>query len=585
MEYFKNVWKILSAEQRRKSLILFFLILVSTLLEVLGIGLIVPVILFFVEDNIVIKYPYLNFIVSYFFEEPDKIDYMKFGLILLIFVYLVKNFFLVFFAYYESRFTHGVQASISNKIFNYYLFEDLSFHNKTNSSLLINNLTKEIQMFTNSLIHLIILITEIFVFFGISFLLLYYQPKGFLIISAISFSVIWSYNFFTSKKLLNLGEKRLFTAGLIIQKIQQGLGGLREIKIYNRELGFLNLFRKSTKDLYHILWVSDLIRKIPRFLLEFIAVFSLAVVVLILINLGIGKSEIITILGLFGLAAARILPSLNRIFNAFQRIQFGYAATELVRNELEKSESRIKKNTYIKEKTVNENSSSKIKLNFNNSIKVKNLTFSYSENKTKIFEKVNFEIKKGHVVGIKGSSGSGKSTLVDIILGLLQPSDGKVLVDDKDILENLNLWQQKASYVPQDVFLTDDKLSRNIALGIEDEKIDKKKLEYALYASELDKFVSSLPQGIETIVGERGSRLSGGQRQRIGLARALYHNPELLVLDETTNSLDKETEEKIMKTIFKIKKNRTIIIISHDERLLKNCDLIYSIQNKNIYEN
>jgi len=188
------------------------------------------------------------------------------------------------------------------------------------------------------------------------------------------------------------------------------------------------------------------------------------------------------------------------------------------------------------------------------------------------------------LIGIKGPSGSGKSTLADILLGLLSSTEGKVLVDNRDIFENLLSWQKKASYVPQSIFLTDDKLSRNIALGIEDEKIDKKKLEEAVLAVELDGFVNSLPSGLDTIVGERGSRLSGGQKQRIGLARALYNNPRLLVLDETTNSLDKETEKKIIETILKIKDDKTIIFISHDKEVLKNCDLVYTINNKKVYK-
>ena len=169
---------------KKRSLILFFLILVSTFLEVLGIGLIVPVILFFIEDDIVTKYPFLNSIVGYFFYEPSKIDYIKFGLISLLFIYFLKNSFLTFFAYYESRFAHKIEEQISNRLFKYYIFEDIEFHNKTNSSFLINNLTREVQIFTNSLTHLIVLITEIFVFSGIAILLLYYEPKGFLIVSS-----------------------------------------------------------------------------------------------------------------------------------------------------------------------------------------------------------------------------------------------------------------------------------------------------------------------------------------------------------------------------------------------------------------
>ncbi len=584
MSYFNNVWKSLPSELKKKSTILFILILISTCLEVLGIGLIVPVVLFFIEDDLVLKYPFLHSVVSYFFFEPNKIDYIKFGLIILLGVYFIKNSFLTFFAYYESKFVNEVRSSISNKLFKYYLCEELAFHNKMNSAHLINNLTKEILIFSNAFMQMIIFITEIFVFSGIAILLLYYQPKGFLIVAIISFVVIWTYNFFTSQKLDDLGKRRQVNDSLIVQKIQQGLGGLREIKIYNRELGFFSSFKKSILNVYNIAWLSDFIHKIPRLLLEFASVLSLAAIVLLFINFSFETNDIIVILGLFALAAARMLPSLSRIYNAFQQIKFGNAATQLISNELVKFDKKNQLNKISKIDISNTQSTLKTKSDFNLSIKVENLSFSYYNNETKIFDKINFEIKKGQLIGIKGPSGSGKSTLADILLGLLSSTEGKVLVDNRDIFENLLSWQKKASYVPQSIFLTDDKLSRNIALGIEDEKIDKKKLEEAVLAVELDGFVNSLPSGLDTIVGERGSRLSGGQKQRIGLARALYNNPRLLVLDETTNSLDKETEKKIIETILKIKDDKTIIFISHDKEVLKNCDLVYTINNKKVYK-
>ena len=584
MSYFNNVWKSLPSELKKKSTILFILILISTCLEVLGIGLIVPVVLFFIEDDLVLKYPFLHSVVSYFFFEPNKIDYIKFGLIILLGVYFIKNSFLTFFAYYESKFVNEVKSSISNKLFKYYLCEELAFHNKMNSAHLINNLTKEIPIFSNAFMHMIIFITEIFVFSGIAILLLYYQPKGFLIVAIISFVVIWTYNFFTSQKLDDLGKRRQVNDSLIVQKIQQGLVGLREIKIYNRELGFFSSFKKSILNVYNIAWLSDFIHKIPRLLLEFASVLSLAAIVLLFINFSFETNDIIVILGLFALAAARMLPSLSRIYNAFQKIKFGKAATQLISNELVKFDKKNQLNKISKIDISNTQSTLKTKSDFNLSIKVENLSFSYYNNETKIFDKINFEIKKGQLIGIKGPSGSGKSTLADILLGLLSSTEGKVLVDNRDIFENLLSWQKKASYVPQSIFLTDDKLSRNIALGIEDEKIDKKKLEEAVLAVELDGFVNSLPSGLDTIVGERGSRLSGGQKQRIGLARALYNNPRLLVLDETTNSLDKETEKKIIETILKIKDDKTIIFISHDKEVLKNCDLVYTINNKKVYK-
>tara|TARA_B100000029_G_scaffold516651_1_gene632264 strand:+ start:1025 stop:2797 length:1773 start_codon:yes stop_codon:yes gene_type:complete len=581
MNYFKKVWCVLSQNFKRKSIVLLFLILITTLLEVLGIGLIVPVILFLIDDDIFSKYPFLLTIVSYFYYQPEKTELVKFGLLCLISVYFIKNFFIAFFSYYESKFAWGVKADVSKRLFNYYINEELSFHNKKNSAFLINNITKETAIFFHVVMHSIILISEIFIFTGIALLLIYYQTSVFLIISITSIVFIGIYNLFTADKLASLGKERQKQDGLIIQKIQQGLGGIRELKIYNRQTGFLNMFQKSNQELYTVSWLQQLIQKLPRLLLEFVIVLAMVIAIFMFLKINLAINDVIVTLGLFALAAARILPSLNRIYKAIQTIKFGLPSVNLLNAEL----SKVKKDKSITNELENDNKEIKPsikKLNFNTSIKAKDISFKYPNSEKKIFDKVNFDITKGKLIGIMGPSGSGKSTIVDIILGLLKPDEGYVLVDNNNIHENLLGWQKNVSYVPQTVFLTDDKLKKNIAFGISEENIDQAKLEKAVEASELEEFVKSLPEGLNSMIGERGSRISGGQRQRIGLARALYNSPELLVLDETTSSLEKETEKKIMASILKIQKSITIILISHDDNLVKNCDIIYSIENNKI---
>ncbi len=572
MNYLKKVWSILSSEYKKKSVILFFLIIISVFLEVLGIGLIVPVVIFFLEDDISGKYPILLGIISFFYSEPEKIHLIQFSLISLLIVYFVKNLFLSLIAYLESKFSWGAYADVQRRLFDYYINEELSFHSKKNSANLINNTTKEISVFFHVLMHSVVLFSEIFVFLGVALLLIFYQPLAFFTVGAISGLVIGIYNLMTGKKLSTLGKIRQREDELIIQKVQQGLGGIRELKIYNRESGFKDFFIESNKNLFSVSWKSQFIQKLPKLLLEFATVFSMIIVVLIFLSLDLTTSYIVTVLALFGLAAVRMLPSLVRIYNSIQIVQFGFPAVDLINKELKE----------VKDIEKKENRNEVKRLIFNKSIKIENLSFIYPENKNEIFNKINFEIPKGKLIGIEGASGSGKSTLVDLVLGLIKPDAGKILVDNFDISEALLSWQKNVSYVPQSVFLTDDSIKKNIAFGLKDKEIDKTKLKNAVLASELDQFVKTLPQKLETVIGERGARLSGGQRQRIGLARALYHEPELLVLDETTSSLESEIEKKIMQTILKIQKNKTVIIISHDQKLLSDCEFIYSIENKNI---
>ena len=566
-----KLWKILSFQDKKRSLFLFFLILIAVSLEVIGIGMIIPTIIFFLEDDISNKYPSLVAVLNLFSIDQDRISLIKFSLIILITIFLIKNLFLSFFSLYESRFAWGVQAEIQRRLFKHYINQSLTFHNKRNSGKLINNITKEIQIFYHVLMNTVILFSEIFIFFGISSLLIYYEPIAFFSVVIVSSIVIYFYNLITMNKLLKLGQVRQKEDGLIIQKIQQSLGGIREVKIYNRELGFFNLFKKSNEELYKISWLNQFIQKIPRLLVEFSIIFSMIIVILTFINLNYNTNYIITVLGLFAVAAVRILPSLTRIYVSIQSIKFGLPAINLLSKEL--GEIKTTSVTQIKNSQ---------RFLFSNEINVKNVCFSYPEKKDEIFQGVNLNIKKGDFIGIQGISGSGKSTLVDIILGLLEPSKGQILVDGHDIKKNMLGWQKNISYVPQNVFLTDDKLSRNIAFGINDKDIDLKKIKKAVEQAELDSYVSSLPRGLDTELGERGARLSGGQKQRIGIARALYNQQEILVLDETTSSLDSETEKKIFNTIKKLQKNRTVIIISHNKKLMDICKNIYSISNKQL---
>ena len=533
--------------------------------------MIIPTIIFFLEDDINNKYPGLVAVLSFFSIDQDRISLIKFSLIILITIFLFKNLFLSFFSLYESKFAWGVQAEIQRRLFKYYINESLTFHNKKNSGKLINNITKEISIFYHVFMNTVILFSEIFIFLGISMLLIFYEPIAFFSVVIMSSFVIYFYNLITMNKLLKLGQNRQKEDGLIIQKIQQSLGGIREVKIYNRELGFFNLFKKSNEELYKISWMNQFIQKIPRLLIEFSIIFSMIIVILIFINLDYSTNYIITVIGLFSVAAIRILPSLTRIYVSIQSIKFGLPAIDLLSKEL--GEIKIISHDKIK---------SNRSFLFSNQINVQNVSFSYPEKKDKIFKGVNLNIRKGDFIGIQGISGSGKSTLIDIILGLLEPSEGQILVDGQDIKKNTLGWQKNISYVPQNVFLTDDKLSRNIAFGINDNDIDLKKIKQAVEQAELDTYVSSLPQGLDTELGERGARLSGGQKQRIGIARALYNQQEILVLDETTSSLDSETENRIINTIKKIQKNKTVIIISHNKELMNICKNIYSISKKQL---
>jgi ABC-type multidrug transport system fused ATPase/permease subunit len=286
----------------------------------------------------------------------------------------------------------------------------------------------------------------------------------------------------------------------------------------------------------------------------------------------IGKdvSEIVPVLSLFGVAAFRLLPSANQLLLSIQTIRF--AQPRLL-------------SLYEDSKLVHQiDSSTDSSLKFVEEIRIRDLSFTYDAVIEPALSSVNLVVRRGEAVGIIGSSGSGKSTLVDVLLGLLQPSGGQMLVDKQDIQTNLRSWQNQIGYVPQTIFLTDDSLRRNIALGLPDNLVDEEAVVDALRAAQLQDFVAGLPDGLDTVVGERGVRLSGGQRQRIGIARALYNKPEVLVLDEATSSLDTETEHEVMKAVQALQGTKTVVIVAHRLSTVEYCDRLYRLENARVVD-
>lgn len=576
MNYIKKIWSLFSSKNRLNSIYLYFLVIINVFLEILSIGSIIPILIFFLEDNIELKYPIITNILNLFSFEYQDDTFFIFLLFSILVLFIVKTISLTLQIFLESNLSSRVYYDVRGRLFNKYIFSDIAFHNEKNSGSIITNLTKEIDFLHHAVFHMLNLFSQATLALAIIFGLLIFRPHEFLIIFSIIAIILLIYNFLTSKKLKKISSERQELDQKAVQKIQSGLGGIREIKVFNAEKKFLESFRLVDRSLFEIKKLTQILTNLPKLFLELSVVGAILVILYFLMRSTNETSTIFSTVGVFTLASIKLLPSVNKIYLSYQSFRVCSPSVNLLHDEIE----IIKKSTQLENKKVN-GMKNKEKIKFLKNIEIKNLFFNYMSGK-KIFENAYFSISKFDFIGIKGKSGIGKSTLVDLIIGLQLPNKGGVFVDGVNTNSNMKNWQNKISYVPQEVFLLDDTIKNNILFQFGAKELNDKKFIKVCKDAEIYDTFFNLPKSFETKVGERGSKISSGQRQRIGLARALYREPELLVLDETTSSLDLDTKNKILQTIKKINENVTIIIVSHDNEVLKNCNKVFEIKNNKI---
>ena len=440
------------------------------------------------------------------------------------------------------------------------------FHLQRNSATLIQNTTQEVSQFTfGAILPGMGLITESLVVVGLASLLLIAEPIGAIAVVITLGSAAIIFHKFTRQKVTSLGTSRQFHDRLKLQHLQQGLGGAKDVKLLGRENDFLNQYKNHSDQTALIGQRMQTLTQLPRLWIELLAMIGLASIVLIMVVQGKSIGAIAPTLGLFTAAAFRLMPSMNRILNYTQSIRYGLATTNTLCTEL-------KLNSSVP------NAAPAITAPWQE-ITLRDVCFAYPNAPAPALNHLSLTIQRGETIGFVGPSGSGKSTLVDVVLGLLTPSAGTILVGDSDIQNNLRGWQNQIGYVPQSIYLTDDSLRRNVAFGLADDKIDNAAVARAIRSAQLEEFVATLPAGLEAVVGERGIRLSGGQRQRIGIARALYHDPSVLVLDEATSALDTATEQGVMEAITALHGTKTILIVAHRLSTVEHCDRLYRLEN------
>ncbi len=561
-------WHIIPKKFRKQTFAILALTLVGTILETAGIGLVIPAIALMADPNIAEKYPVFAPLLEGL-GNPSHAELVIYGVILLLGAYVIKALYLAFLSLKQSDYIYAIKAHLSQNLFERYIRAPYEFHLQQNSGYLIRNISTEVeQLVIRVLIPGVLLTTELMVIAAIAALLFIIEPVGALLLFVVMGLAIYGFQHITKNKLKKWGIERQRHEGYRIQKAQEGLGGIKNAKLSGKETHFIDAYSKHSLNASLVEGKQYALSNLPRLWLETVGVLGLTVLVIVALQNATNPTDVMPIIGLFAASAFRVLPSANRILYSIQSLKYADSVIILIMKEL----------ALEQESASQEDPSFK----FNQQVELKNVSYAYPNASSNSLNNVSFAIKKGESVGLIGTSGAGKSTLIDVLLGLVRPSSGGVFVDGININQNLRTWQRHIGYVQQSIFLTDETLRRNIAFGLDDDEIDDGQVMQAVKAAQLEGFVNELSEGINTCVGERGVRLSGGQQQRIGIARALYHNPPVLIFDEATSALDNETEAGVMESIRSLKGTRTMIIIAHRLSTVEHCDKVIKLERGQI---
>jgi len=555
---------LLNKSEKIKILYIGLLMLINTLLELLSVGLIMPVMSVLMKDE-------TDFLPNSIYEIIKNFDYLdlvKLSLFVIITIYLIKNLFIIFYNYTQGIFIRDLQTRVASDLFKRYIFKNYSFFLQKKTGFILRNLDTS-RLASYCLLSYMTVALEILITLFFLFYIFYLE---FIIASIISsIFIVFGYTLYllTKKNLYQWGEDRQNYDAKVNQQIIQSFSLIKNIKIFGKEKKMHSFFKSLLFNFQNLDFKIGIVQQLPRALVELLGVFSISILILVLSINGKNSGEIIALMAVFVAIAIRLMPSSTRIIAASQRIRTFVPAINLMREEFFTDE---KEEINYFEKKIEP-------IKFNN-LKLVDMNFTYDSNEEAILSGINLEVTKGEIIGIIGESGSGKSTLVNLISGLLKPTTGKININGEN-LENLKRnWTSALGYVSQQTTLFNDTISNNISFFEDD--IQNKKINETLKKVNLLGFIKSLPDQENTIVGENAASLSGGQAQRIGIARALFNNPEFLIFDESTNSLDSLNEKEVMKFIYSLKGIKTILIISHDIKILKNCDKIFEIKDKKI---
>lgn len=577
----QKINEIFDKKQKRQLVLLGFMIFIGGFLETLGVSTMIPVVTVLLTpekvQEYIDKYDFLNKICTTL--HITSVSQVAVSLLLVLMaVYVIKNVYLLFLTYKQNTFItqnrnnmiSRVMAEFLNRPYEEYLGADIPTVFRITDSdipqtfaLMLAVLSLASEVVVSCLIFLVLLIQNVKMTLFVMFV--------FGVLTLVIVKVL-------KPRLNRIGAKNQAIQSRIAKWRIQATYGLKDVKVLNREDFFVRNYYETGKTGANVARNYAVLNNTPRLLIETIFIVSMLGYIAIYINGGGDVSEMMTTIATFGVAAIRVLPSVNRINTYITEIAYATPSLNFVYENLQQG---MKTDAMLAERKAN---SQKEKLKLDDKIELNHISFHYPDSDKNIFTDAHMVVPKGKSVGIMGSSGAGKSTIVDILLGLLHAQEGQITCDGVDIFKNYESWLAQIGYIPQSIYLIDESIRDNIAFGIDADKIDEKRIWEVLEEAQLKEFIEELPEGLDTTIGDRGIRLSGGQRQRIGIARALYHDPEILVFDEATSALDNETEAAVMEAVNSFHGKKTMVIIAHRLNTIEKCDIIYKVENEKIVE-
>lgn len=571
MQTFKKLIFLLSFKERVRACYLLIMIIIMALIDMLGVASILPFMTVLTNPNLIET----NIILKSLFESLSVFgikNHQEFLFLLGFFVFLlliVSLFFKLLTNYAQVRFVQMREFTIGKRLIEGYLHQPYEWFLSRNNADLGKTILSEVQqLIVNGINPLFEVISKTIIAIVLILLLIVVDAKLAFLVGFCLGGIYFLFFYFLRKKVKKMGKQRLINNELRFMSVNEAFGAVKEVKVDSLEHFYINRFSKSAKIFAQTQASTQVIAMSPRFILEAIAFGGILLLILYLISLTGNLNSAIPIIGLYVFAGYRLMPALQQIYASFTRLNFVNIALDKLYLDV-KNFKPINYNQKINS------------VNFNKDISLENICYNYPNSSREALRDINLTIPAKSTIGIIGKTGSGKTTLVDIILGLLEPQKGNLKVDGMIINNNKpKTWKNYIGYVPQQIFLSDDTIAANIGFGLDQDDIDQNSIEKAAKNSNIHEFViNELPEKYKTIIGERGIRLSGGQRQRIGIARALYHNPKLLILDEATSALDNKTEQIVMEAINKLREDITVLIIAHRLNTVKNCDKIIELEN------